>query len=69
MIKKIKNFLNEVWIETRKVQWLTPREVVRYTLLVIGITFALAVFLGVLDFTFSQLLIKLVTFIKYKLNF
>lgn len=69
MIKKIKNFLNEVWIETRKVQWLTPQEVVRYTLLVIGITFALAVFLGVLDFTFSQLLIKLVTFIKYKLNF
>lgn len=54
--KKAVEFLKEVRIELKKVTWLTRQETVKYTLIVIGITIALAMFLGSLDFFFSWLL-------------
>ena len=39
--------------EMKKVTWPTKKETYNYTLLVIGISLAVAVFLGVLDYIFS----------------
>ncbi|MCG2700562.1 preprotein translocase subunit SecE [Candidatus Parcubacteria bacterium] len=47
--------------EMKKVTWPTKKETYSYTLLVIGISLAVAVFLGVLDYIFSfgvELIIK-----------
>ena len=49
-------FLKGVWLEAGKVNWPTKKEILRYTLLVISVSFALAVFLGGVDFLFTTLL-------------
>ncbi|OWK27245.1 MAG: preprotein translocase subunit SecE [Parcubacteria group bacterium GW2011_GWA2_38_13b] len=50
------NFLKETKIELKKVNWPTKPELVKYTLLVIGMSLGVAFFLGGLDFGFSKLL-------------
>ena len=57
---RIITFLKGVWLEARKVNWPTKKEVLRYTLLVIGVSFALAVFLGGVDFLFTSLLNRII---------
>jgi preprotein translocase subunit SecE len=57
---KIINFLKEVRLEMKKVNWPTRQETIRKTLIVIGISVAVAVFLGGLDFIFTTLLNKFV---------
>jgi preprotein translocase subunit SecE len=56
MIKKIINFLKEVQIELKKVNWPTRQETIRYTLIVVTVSFVIAAFLGALDFVFTFLL-------------
>jgi preprotein translocase subunit SecE len=58
ILDKIVNFLKETRVEIKKVNWLTRNEVVKYTLIVIGLSFAVAVFLGGLDFLFTFLISK-----------
>jgi len=60
MFTKIITFLKEVKLEIKKVNWPTRQETIRYTLIVIGISAAVAMFLGVLDFIFITLLNKFV---------
>ncbi|PIR02250.1 MAG: preprotein translocase subunit SecE [Candidatus Nealsonbacteria bacterium CG_4_9_14_0_2_um_filter_37_38] len=60
MFTKIITFLKEVKLEIKKVNWPTRQETIRYTLIVIGISAAVAMFLGVLDFIFTTLLNKFV---------
>lgn len=62
---KIKNkfpniisFFKDVKLELKKVNWPTRKETVKYTLIVIGASAAVALFLGGLDFIFSYLLNK-----------
>jgi preprotein translocase subunit SecE len=43
-------FLKDVRIELAKVNWPTRRELVNYTLVVIGLCLVLAVFLGGVDY-------------------
>jgi len=50
---KAVNFLKEVKIELKRVNWPTRRETLNYTLLVIGISLAVAAFLGGLDVIFN----------------
>jgi preprotein translocase subunit SecE len=57
---RIITFLKGVWLEARKVNWPTKKEVLRYTLLVIGVSFVLAVFLGGVDFLFTTLLNRVI---------
>ena len=57
---KIVTFLKEVRLEMKKVNWPTRQETVRKTLIVIGISVAVAIFLGTLDFIFTILLNKFV---------
>lgn len=54
------NFLKEVRAELKRVSWLTRRETIKYTVIVIGVIFVLAAFLGSLDFFFAWILGKLV---------
>jgi len=60
IFSKIKKFLKEVGLEIKKVTWPTKKEIFKNTLLVIGISLALAVFLGGLDFLFKKLLEKFI---------
>jgi len=56
MSNKVSTFLREARAELMKVSWPTKRQVVNYTILVIGISIAGAVFLGGLDYFFNYLL-------------
>ena len=60
MFTKITTFLKEVKLEIRKVNWPTRQQTVRYTLIILGISFVVAVFLGGLDFFFTTLLDKFI---------
>jgi preprotein translocase subunit SecE len=55
-IEKITVFLKEVNLELKKVNWSTKEQVIRYTLLVIIVSFLVAAFLGLFDFIFTELL-------------
>jgi len=52
-MNKIIDFLKDVRIELSKVNWPTRNQTVQYTFVVIGLSLALAVFLGGLDFVFQ----------------
>jgi len=56
IFSKIVSFLKEVYLEIKKVNWPTRKETVKYTMMVIGISAAVAAFLGSLDFIFSRFL-------------
>ena len=47
-------------MEMKKVNWLTKRETIRYTLIVIAISIAVAIYLGGLDFIFTTILNRFV---------
>lgn len=55
-MNKILTFIKEARIELRKVNWPTRAQTIRYTSLVIGVSLAVAAFLGVLDFSFEYIL-------------
>ncbi|MFH1575837.1 MAG: preprotein translocase subunit SecE [Candidatus Nealsonbacteria bacterium] len=60
MLSKISLFLKEVRLEVKKVNWPTRHQTIRYTMIVLGISFVIAVFLGGLDFLFTILLEKFI---------
>ena len=54
--QKINSFLREVWVELKRVSWLSQKDVLRYTLIVLGVTIGSAAFLGGLDFIFTEII-------------
>lgn len=60
ILTKIITYLKEVRLEMKKVNWPTKEETLRYTLIVIGISAAVAIFLGGIDFLFTTLLNKFI---------
>jgi len=58
--QKIKSFFREVWVEMKRVSWLSQKDVLRYTLIVLGFSIAVAAFLGGLDFLFSEVIKKFI---------
>lgn len=56
MFKKIINFLKEVRLEMKKVNWPGKEQTFRYTLIILGASAAVAMFLGGMDFIFNLLL-------------
>lgn len=52
----IANYIRESFEEIKKVTWPTKKEAKNYTALVIGISIAVALFLGLLDYLFSILM-------------
>ena len=61
MFKKIIQFIQEAKEELKKVNWPTKKQTTNYTIAVIVISIAVALFLGTLDFIFSGL-IKAIVF-------
>ncbi len=60
MFEKLKIFLQDSRQELKRVNWPTRQETIRYTLFVIGLSIGLALFLGLLDFIFIQILQKFI---------
>lgn len=58
IVGKTQTFFKEVYVELRKVSWLSRVEVLRYTLIVLLVTVVVAAFLGGLDYIFSELIQK-----------
>lgn len=56
IIEKTKKFFKEVYTELRRVNWLSTKEVFRYTIIVVAITVIVAALLGGLDYLFSSLI-------------
>ena len=48
-------YLRETRIELKKVTWPTREEAIHLTYIVLGVTLAFAIFLGFLDWVFSQI--------------
>ncbi|HOD96954.1 MAG: preprotein translocase subunit SecE [Candidatus Paceibacterota bacterium] len=60
MFKKIKPYFKEVKQEFKHVNWLTKKEAIKYTVMVIGFSVAMSVFLGFCDFAFMQILSQII---------
>lgn len=52
-MNKLSNYIKESIAEMKKVTWPTKKETYNYTLLVIGISIGMAIFLGILDYLFT----------------
>ena len=52
-MKRIKNFLREVWIELKKVSWTTRKEIIDSTAVVIIALVLIGVCVGVIDYIFQ----------------
>jgi preprotein translocase subunit SecE len=53
-MNKFTTYIQESIAEMKKVTWPTKKETYNYTLLVIGISLGTAIFLGILDYLFTQ---------------
>ncbi len=60
MLAKLKLFFKEVRLEFKRVNWLTRKETIQYTLIVVGMSLGVAIFLGFFDFVFTFLLNKFI---------
>ena len=60
MLNRITTFIQESRREFKRVNWPTKQETIRFTIFVIGLSLAVAAFLGSLDFIFVRLLKGLV---------
>ena len=56
----IVTYLKDVRAELSKVSWPTRQQTINYTFVVIGISLALAIFLGILDFALTEVLNRFV---------
>ncbi|MDD5032361.1 MAG: preprotein translocase subunit SecE [Patescibacteria group bacterium] len=56
MANKLIDYIKASVEEMKKVTWPTKKETYNYTLLVIGLSLAVAAFLGALDYLFNWLL-------------
>ncbi len=56
MIQRLKFYLQESYSELKRVNWPSRKETINMTLMVIGLSLGLAVFLGVLDAAFHYLI-------------
>lgn len=57
-ILKLKQFLKEVRMEMKRVNWLTRKDVFRYTLMVVVFSLAVAAYLGAIDFVVQWIIAK-----------
>jgi len=60
-IKRLTQYIKDSYVELKKVTWPTKKETTNYTILVIGISLAIAVIIGVLDYLLNfgiELVIK-----------
>lgn len=56
MDNKLITFIKEAKVELAKVNWLSKKQTISYTILVVGVSLAVAIFLGGLDYIFGAAL-------------
>ncbi|MEI7719651.1 MAG: preprotein translocase subunit SecE [bacterium] len=56
----ITNYFKEVKGEMKHVLWPTRQQAIVYTVMVIGISIAVAVYLGLLDYLFAAIIKKII---------
>jgi len=54
--QKVNIFFKEVWVEMRRVSWLSQKDIIRYTFIVLAVTILVAAFLGGLDYIFTTII-------------
>jgi preprotein translocase subunit SecE len=59
-VSRLRRFLNEAWSELKKVSWPTREQVRNLTVLVFVVSFAVGLYITVLDFGFFTLVERLV---------
>lgn len=59
-INRVQQFLKEVQIEMKRVNWLTRNDVLRYTIMVIAFSLVVAAYLGAVDFVVQWIIGKYV---------
>ena len=55
-MSKVADYLKETREELKHVSWLSREQTIAYTVIVIGISIAIAAYLGLLDYVFSSIL-------------
>jgi len=55
-MNKLQEFFKEVWVEMKKVSWLSKNDVLRYTIVILVATMIVAAFLGGLDYIFTLII-------------
>ncbi|MDH4330495.1 MAG: preprotein translocase subunit SecE [Candidatus Moranbacteria bacterium] len=56
MFSKIVKFIGEAKVELFKVNWPTKKQTINYTVIILGISLFMAIFLGGLDYLFAEIL-------------
>lgn len=56
MFRRVISYIQESRLEFKRVNWPTRQETIRLTLIVIGMSLTVAVFLGILDLIFRYLI-------------
>ncbi len=59
-MSRLRRFFDEAWSELKKVSWPTREQVRNLTVLVFVVSFAVGVYITVLDFALSQVVARLV---------
>lgn len=54
--QKINVFFKEVWVEMKRVSWLSNKDVLKYTGIVFAVVIISAAFLGGLDYIFTEII-------------
>lgn len=60
IVSKLTTYLKEVRLEMKKVNWPDREQTIRYTLIVIGVSLVVAIYLGGLDIIFTTLINKFI---------
>ena len=60
ILQNTQTFFKEVYVELRKVNWLSRNQVIRYTLIVLAVSIVVAAILGGLDYLFSSAIQKFI---------
>ncbi len=58
--QRLADYLKSTKLEVKNVNWPTRRETIRFTLLVLAVSAAIAAYLGFLDFIFIKILEKFI---------
>lgn len=58
---KLTTYMQEVSTELKKVSWPTKQRTIDMTLLVIGVSLVVALYIGSLDFVFQKLISSIIT--------
>ena len=59
-MNRLRRFIDEAWSELKKVSWPTREQVRNLTVLVFAVSFAVGVYITLLDFGFFQVVQRLV---------